>query len=67
MLGRTPDQKRKGGLKRHQQQKWTKATSTAKVDRSDVNNKGGHKGRQQQSITVSPQSSATNAQADKYI
>ncbi|GFS19072.1 hypothetical protein ElyMa_005022400 [Elysia marginata] len=29
-----------GGLKQRQQQRWTEATSTAKVDRSDVNSKG---------------------------
>ncbi|GFR91096.1 hypothetical protein ElyMa_002584600 [Elysia marginata] len=37
----------KGGPKRRQQQRWTEATSTAKVDRSDVNSKGGPKRRQQ--------------------
>ncbi|GFS17177.1 chondroitin proteoglycan 2 [Elysia marginata] len=40
MPGRTPDQSSKGGLKRRQQQRWTEAMSTVKVDRSDVNSKG---------------------------
>ncbi|GFS20148.1 hypothetical protein ElyMa_001563100 [Elysia marginata] len=41
----TPDQKSKGGLKQLQQQRRAEATSTAKVNRSDVNSKGGLKRR----------------------